>query len=193
MGEMTATTDSRAAFLLAIATGLLVGCAASPTAPPTAAPTATTQVQQAPAPSTPTAIPPTAAPVVGFTPETTQKNSAGVPLPAAPGAVNIVVTYTPIPSGTPPPKSGLISVSVGDNYFDPVEVRITVGSTLEWAYNGGGGETESVHNVIALDNSFSSGDLNPNSRFAFTFNQPGEFAYVCSYHAKQMTGKVFVL
>jgi plastocyanin len=63
---------------------------------------------------------------------------------------------------------------------------------VEWRYDGGGGETESTHNVIALDNAFNSGDLNAGSRFSFTFTQPGEFAYVCSYHARQMTGKIVV-
>ena len=47
---------------------------------------------------------------------------------------------------------------------------------MEWRYDGGGGETESTHNVIALDNAFNSGDLNAGSRFSFTFTQPGEFA-----------------
>ncbi len=104
----------------------------------------------------------------------------------------MVVTYTPVPTGAPAVKSGLINVGVGDNYFDPDEVRVTVGSTVQWDYNGGGGETESVHNVIAVGGLFSSGDLIPNSKYAYTFKQPGEFDYVCSYHAKQMTGKIIV-
>jgi plastocyanin len=79
-------------------------------------------------------------------------------------------------------------VSVGDNYFYPDELHVTPGTTIEWRYDGGGGETESTHNVIALDNSFTSGDLNVGLRYAFAFLKPGEFAYVCSYHAKQMTG-----
>ena len=54
------------------------------------------------------------------------------------------------------------------------------------------GETESTHNVIALDKAFDSGDLNAGTRFSFTFTQPGEFAYVCSYHPRQMTGKIIV-
>jgi len=83
-------------------------------------------------------------------------------------------------------------VSVGDNYFYPDEVHVTVGSTVEWRYDGGGGETESIHNVIALDKAFNSGDLNPGTRFAFALMQPGEFAYVCSYHAREMTGKIVV-
>ena len=115
-----------------------------------------------------------------------------MPLPAAPGARSVVVTYTPVPSGATQPKSGVVTVSIGDNYFVPDELHVTAGTIVEWRYDGGGGETESTHNVIALDKAFSSGDLNAGSRFSFTFSQPGEFAYVCSYHARQMTGKVVV-
>jgi plastocyanin len=122
----------------------------------------------------------------------TQRNAAGVPLPDAPGARSVVVTYTPVPSGASQVKSGFLTVTVGDNYFYPEELRVTVGSTIEWDYSGGGGETESIHNVIASDNAFSSGDLNPGSRFAFVFGRSGEFDYVCSYHVRQMTGKVLV-
>lgn len=91
------------------------------------------------------------------------------------------------------PKSGLVSLGVGDNYFFPQEIRVTVGSTVEWDYNGGGGETESIHNVVASNNAFSSGDLNPGSRFAYTFKQPGAFDYVCTYHVRQMTAKIVVV
>ena len=71
-------------------------------------------------------------------------------------------------------------------------MHVTVGTTAEWRYDGSGGETESTHNVIALDKAFDSGDLNAGTRFSFTFTGPGEFAYVCSYHPKQMTGKIDV-
>ncbi len=84
-------------------------------------------------------------------------------------------------------------MSVGDNYFFPEEVRVTAGSTVEWDYNGGGGETESIHNVVGSNNTFSSGDPNPGSRFAQTFKQPGEFNYVCTCHARQMTAKIVVV
>jgi plastocyanin len=190
MEATTATTNPRLPIVFMLVGGLAFACMPPPAALP-AAPTATALIQESRV-LTLTSVPSTIAPLPGFTPEVTQRDSAGVPLPAAPGAVNVVVTYTPVPTGAPAPKSGLIPVSVGDNYFYPEEVHMTAGSTVEWDYNGGGGETESIHNVIALDQSFSSGDLNPNSRFAYTFEQPGEVDYVCSYHARQMTGKVLV-
>lgn len=191
MAAMTGTTSARLLVAVVIAAVGMCACTGAPSAP-LAPPTVAPQVQQARTLPTPSPIPATATPAPGFTPEVSQRNGAGVPLPRAPGAVNVVVTYTPVPSGTPLAESGLIDVSVGDNYFYPQEVRITVGSTVEWDYNGGGGETESIHNVIGPNGLFSSGDLNPNSRFAFTFEQPGQFDYVCSYHARQMTGTITV-
>jgi len=174
-----------------VTTGLMFACGANPSAPQEA-PTGLAPVQGALAVPTSSPNPPTVTPGPGFTPEVTQRNSAGAPLPAAPGARNVVVTYTPVPSGATQVRSEFVTVSVGDNYFYPDEVRLTLGSTVEWRYDGGGGETESIHNVIALDKAFNSGDLNPGTRFAFAFMQPGEFAYVCSYHAREMTGKIVV-
>ncbi len=187
---MTATIRRRARLMLVLVGGFTVAC----TAPPPPQASTPTIVQQAQALPTPVISPvvPTATPAVGFTPATSQRNSAGVPLPYAPNAVNVVVTYTAVPVGAAQPKSGLINVSVGDSYFDPAELHITGGATVEWDYNGGGGETESIHNVIGQDGSSSSGDMNPISRYAYTFKKPGEFDYLCSYHARQMTGKIFV-
>jgi plastocyanin len=105
----------------------------------------------------------------------------------------VVVTYTPAPAGTPQPKSRPVAVGVGDNYFYPQEVRVTIGSTVEWDYNGGGGETESIRNIVTVNGTLSSGDLNPGSWFAYTFEQPGEFDYVCTSHVRQMMGKVIVI
>ena len=152
-------------FTLAIALGsfVLQACAAAPNTP-TTQPTATPIALEARTIATSTPVPPASTPLVGFTPQTTQRNSSGVPLPYAP-----------------------------NNYFFPQETRVTVGSTVEWDYNGGGGETESIHNVVASNNVFSSGDLNPGSRFAYTFKQPGAFDYVCTYHVRQMTAKIVVV
>jgi plastocyanin len=141
---------------------------------------------------TATSIPATPTPAIGFTPEATQRNSAGVPLPNAPGARSVVVTYTPVADAGIQVKSGFVTVGVGDNYFLPDEVHVTTGTIVEWQYDGGGGETESIHNVIALNKAFNSGDLNPGTRFSFTFSQPGEYDYVCTYHPRQMTAKIVV-
>jgi plastocyanin len=186
------TISSPVTIALVVTTAVFLGCGVTAPVPPEV-PTAPAVVQQARAlPTSSPIIPPTVTPLPGFTPEATQRNDAGVPLPAAPGAHSVVVTYTPVPNGITQVKSGFVTVSVGDNYFFPTELRVTAGTIVEWAYDGGGGETEATHNVISLDKIFSSGDLNPGTRWSFSFMQPGEFAYVCSYHARQMTGKIIV-
>src|SRR5258708_10281973 len=184
---MTLTNSRSVLLAVCCASGLLLACTSSAAAPTTPA-TTPALAPAASIVSTFTPIPPTGIPVIGFTPESSPRDANGVPLPNAAGARNVVVTYTPPPSGGPAPKSGNAIVSVGDNYFYPDELHVTPGTTIEWRYDGGGGETESTHNVIAVDNSFSSGDLNAGLRYAFEFLEPGEFAYLCSYHAK-MTGK----
>ena len=105
----------------------------------------------------------------------------------------MVVTYTPIPAATPKPqtKSGSVSVSVGDNYFDPRDLRVAVGSTVTWKYEVE--EPEEIHNVVALDRSFVSSDLGGFQSFSYTFATPGRYQYVCSYHIPQgMVGGVTV-
>jgi plastocyanin len=184
------TTKPRLLFVEGLTIGLLLACTATASAP-AAPPTTTVGVEATGVVTTLTPIPATVAPAPGFTPEVSQRDTAGVPLPSAPGARSVVVTYTPVPGGVQV-KSGVVTVSIGDNYFDPDELHVTVASTVEWRYDGAGGETESTHTVTALDKSFTSGDLQPGARFSFTFKQPGEFAYVCSYHTKQMTAKIFV-
>ncbi|MBD8525783.1 cupredoxin domain-containing protein [Pseudomarimonas arenosa] len=61
--------------------------------------------------------------------------------------------------------------------FSPRDLLIEVGDKVRWTNQGG------FHDVVADDNSFSSG---PPSSAAFvfehTFNSPGEFGYFCSVH-----------
>src|SRR5712691_5269800 len=125
-----ATTDLRLLLLASLSGGLMVGCTTA-ASPPQQTPTSTVAVQEARALVTPIPPPTTATPVP-FTPDVTQRHSAGVPLPFAPGARNVVVTYTPAPAGGALVKSGFAMVSVGDNYFYPDEVHVTVGTTLLW-------------------------------------------------------------
>jgi plastocyanin len=173
-----------------VASWLLVACAGNVGTRPEAA-TATPTVAVAERSVPPTVVQPTAA-LPGFTPQASQRNAAGIPLPYAPGAVNIIVTYTPAPAGGTLVKSGFTVVTVGDNYFYPEDLTVTSGTTVEWSYDVGSGETESTHNVVALDKTFVSGDLNPGTHYSFTFQQSGQYMYVCSYHVKQMTAKVTV-
>jgi plastocyanin len=48
-----------------------------------------------------------------------------------------------------------------------------------------------IHDVIANNGAFTSGDIAPGSAYVFTFTQAGTYTYHCSYHAS-MSGVVVV-
>ena len=82
-------------------------------------------------------------------------------------------------------------VEIGDDYFAPDEINVTVGATVSWQISSG----ENNHDVVSNEGLFRSNS--PMTRgvdvFTFTFTRPGEFRYVCSYHIPQgMVGKVVV-
>jgi plastocyanin len=82
-------------------------------------------------------------------------------------------------------------VELGDDYFAPAEINVTVGATVTWQIASG----ENNHDVVSSDGIFRSNS--PMTRgvdmFTFTFTRPGEYSYVCSYHIPQgMVGKVIV-
>ena len=79
------------------------------------------------------------------------------------------------------------TVTVDEYAFDPDEVTVSVGETVEWQNDG-----DVVHAVEASDALFSSGELHPGESSAFTFDTPGRHEYRCSIHPQQMRGVVVV-
>lgn len=70
--------------------------------------------------------------------------------------------------------------------FQPVEITISVGSTVTW-YN----KDADIHTVTAVDQTFNSGNMALGDTFSYTFEEPGTFDYYCIPHP-YMTGKVIV-
>lgn len=90
--------------------------------------------------------------------------------------------------------SGSVTVEVGagDNgqLFAPPAVRVSTGTTVTWNWTGVGGS----HNVVHSDGKFSS-DLTDQEGHTFehTFQNSGEFRYVCEPHKSVgMRGVVIV-
>ena len=48
------------------------------------------------------------------------------------------------------------------------------------------------HTWTSVDEVFDSGGLAPGDTFEFTFEEPGEYAFFCSFHPTQMTGRITV-
>jgi halocyanin-like protein len=81
--------------------------------------------------------------------------------------------------------------NMGEYAFEPAAVAVSPHTTVTWEWTGGGGE----HNVVASEGAFTSGPpvTDAGTTFAFTFDKPGVYKYVCEPHeAMGMKGAVFV-
>ncbi len=85
---------------------------------------------------------------------------------------------------------GRVTVKVQNFAFDPKDVVITEGMTVEWSDVGG------RHNVQADDGSFQSETLTADGKFEHQFDKPGTYRYYCNFHGemggKDMAGTVTV-
>jgi plastocyanin len=78
------------------------------------------------------------------------------------------------------------SVAIADFAFSPPALTVASGSTVTWTNGDPFG-----HSVIGSDGAFASPSLDSGATFDFTFDTPGEYAYVCGIHP-EMTGTVTV-
>src|SRR5262245_22853675 len=115
-----------------------------------------------------------------------QPTAAAVP----PTLVSTPTSAVPTPTllaVRPTATSGarLSTVQILDNHFIPRELTIPAGTRVQWMNDG-----ENVHDVVAKDGSFSSNGLLTGSRFAYTFQTHGHYAYFCTPHmAEGMIGE----
>jgi plastocyanin len=76
------------------------------------------------------------------------------------------------------------TVVIANLAFDPAAITVPTGTTVAWSND------DSVpHTVTSTDGVFDSGIFDPGGSFAFTFNEPGSFPYICQLHP-QMQGTV---
>ena len=88
-----------------------------------------------------------------------------------------------IPPGTTP-VSGVTSIAIVDERFDPPSVIIDPGQTLTWT-----NQDDDDHS--ATSSIFDTGILAPGQSGDVTFTQPGTFPYQCVVHP-EMKGEVIV-
>ena len=70
--------------------------------------------------------------------------------------------------------------------FAPGTRKIQPGTWVTWSNDG-----QDAHTVTAVDGSFDSGNLDPSEGYAWYFDQPGTFKYVCALHP-WMAGTIIV-
>ena len=84
------------------------------------------------------------------------------------------------------PGSGSTSVAIIDNDFTPSSVEVPLGGEVVWRHNG-----QNPHTVTFDDDGPDSGNMDSGDTFGATFDEAGEFSYVCEIHSS-MTGTVTV-
>jgi plastocyanin len=84
-----------------------------------------------------------------------------------------------------------VTVAVGADglLFTPPAITISTGTTVTWEWKGPN------HNVVAQDpeTTFDSGDPQSSGTFEYTFENAGEYPYICEPHSFQMKGYVTVV
>jgi plastocyanin len=83
-----------------------------------------------------------------------------------------------------------VTINVKNFSFDPAQVTVKPGTTVEWTDSGG------KHTIVADDGSFKSPTLTAGEKFEFKFDKPGTYRYYCSFHGSKgghdMAGTVTV-
>jgi plastocyanin len=113
---------------------------------------------------------------------------AASPTPTAPAPP----TPTTAPPTSPSPAARGTQVTIRNFAFQPAELEVAVGTTVEWV----NGEDSVPHTVTSGTPGypagvFDSGRLRPGDSFRFTFQQPGTYEYFCSIHTR-MRGRIIV-
>jgi len=98
-------------------------------------------------------------------------------------------TSTPTSTASPAPTTAVTLIEMGDNFFDPAQLTVKVGTTVTWKVVG-----QSTHDLAARDGSFIDRTMSFGQTFSFTFTKAGTYAYVCMQHEGDgMTGAVTVV
>ena len=98
-------------------------------------------------------------------------------------------TSTPASTASPAPTTAVTLIEMGDNFFDPAQLTVKVGTTVTWKVVG-----QSTHDLAARDGSFVNRTMSFGQTFSFTFTKAGAYAYVCMQHEGDgMTGAVTVV
>jgi len=114
------------------------------------------------------------------------------PAPTAAGTtapVVATVSPTPAPTASPTPTAAVATIEMGDNFFDPAQLMVKVGTTVTWKVVG-----QSTHDLVARDGSFANRTMSFGQTLSFTFTKAGRYPYVCMQHEGDgMVGEVTVI
>ncbi len=79
-----------------------------------------------------------------------------------------------------------MAVEIADFAFGPAEITIAVGGTVTWT------NTDDQAHTATSSGNFDTGSIDPDGTASVTFDEPGTFTYICSFHPF-MTGTITVV
>ncbi len=133
--------------------------------------TVTTALPTVTTPPIPTSAP-TETTAVDTTTSTSAVSVASQPAPATTAAPDVPTTTIAVIPSSPSQQ-----VSIVDFEFNADAVTVPLGTPVMWT------NLDSFdHSVVSDDDSFRSETLEPGSSFEHTFDQAGDFAYICGIH-----------
>jgi plastocyanin len=75
-------------------------------------------------------------------------------------------------------RADTVFVSVESNFFDQAEITINQGDTVVWVW-----VASAAHTTTSIDGLWDSGiQSQMGFMFQYTFNNPGDFVYICTLH-----------
>ena len=100
------------------------------------------------------------------------------------------------PTATGSPDTGAggasgVTVSIKDFAFSPAKLEIDAGTTVTWT-----NEDSAPHTVTSTEGDdldapvtdlFDSGQMQQGATFSYTFEEPGNYDYVCTLHASMQS------
>lgn len=96
----------------------------------------------------------------------------------------------------PPASTGTVEVSMKNLKFDPMEVTIKVGSTVQWMNNDSMSHDVTGENM-AWQSTGGAGGMKPHDVFNKTFDAAGTYKFYCTLHSggpgNGMSGTVTVV
>src|SRR5262245_40210410 len=93
-------------------------------------------------------------------------------------ALLIVAAALPVPVAAATVRVGVVEDKPNDRWgFRPGDLTVAVGDTVEFVNDG-----REIHTFEATSGLFTSPSVNPGGTYRFTFQQPGDVAYICSLH-----------
>jgi plastocyanin len=96
----------------------------------------------------------------------------------------VTIGTTGLVYADPPPAEQIITLKAFA--FTPAAIAVRAGTIVTWR-----NLDEEPHTVVSSTGAFRSDALDQNDSFSFKFDEPGEYAFICSIHP-HMRGTIIV-